>query len=1179
MRAICSLMIVLVTVVPACDGTTPIGTETDVPGGQDLPARWDSVPADGFDDPETASTGDIAGDPGGAGDVPAADIPGTPNCAPGEGCFLDPCSENVQCQIGYCVQHMGEGVCTQTCDTECPAGWSCQQLGSGPDLVFACISAVANLCRPCASGADCKSPGGAEDVCVSYGDEGSFCGATCGEDDDCPWGFSCVDVVTVDGIETTQCLADAGVCPCAGTSVELGLWTPCTLTNDAGTCSGKRICTGEGLSDCDADTPLEEICNGLDDDCDAETDEPMFLDGDWQDLCHDGNECTKDLCAGAEGCSHEVLAGVECKDGNPCTVADHCTDGICGGSPVFCDDENPCTDDSCDEAGGCVFSLNTVDCDDQDPCTVGDECQGGLCAGVEIDCDCTVDADCGLLEDGDACNGVLVCDTGLLPHRCVVDTGTVISCPGPAGGLDPCLQAACDPGSGACSLVPANEGMPCDDGDACSFGAVCTDGACGPGTPLACNDGNPCTDDGCDPGSGCAFTPNIAICDDGNACTDGDQCAGGVCQSDTAVACDDGNPCTKDSCAPGSGCAHTIAAGPCDDGNPCTINDACVNGACQAGPLVACDDSNPCTDDICDGQGLCQHVANQAPCDDGDVCTLGDVCAQGACTHDALEDCGDDNVCTTDSCDPLLGCLHLLNDAQCDDGDICTLGDHCHLGECIPSGDLTCDDGNACTDDGCSPLTGCAFTPNAAPCDDGNACTEDDQCSQGWCLGDVVQSCDDGNLCTTDGCDPAVGCVHVENDAPCDDGNACTVGDACAGGQCASGGGADCDDGNVCTTDTCHVLVGCSHTANAAFCDDGDACTSGDICADTACQPGVPVLCDDADACTNDSCDPENGCVFEPFAPCCGNGVTEPGEECDDGNEDPSDDCGNDCTSGLVVTLKLWGGGGSSGDNSSTLIGGPGGYTTATFKMPQGTVLKILVGEGGKRYGINPTYGGGGAGGNNSSYDGGSGGGGTFVFVTDAAPANNDNLLAIAGGGGGCAGTFGNPNSGGPGGGTTGGDGFAASIQGEVGKGGTQTAGGAAGTSTGGTPGGFYQGGTGNGATSNVGCGGGGGGYYGGGGGAGRSGAGGGGSGFLNEAPPAGFTFLAGSTLGIPSTGAASSKSPPASDDPDYGAQAGMSFNSGTYHGNPGRAVVVIGGQVQVFGYTGNVQTLTVTSP
>ncbi|MFH1531495.1 MAG: hypothetical protein ABIK09_12275 [Pseudomonadota bacterium] len=124
-----------------------------------------------------------------------------------------------------------------------------------------------------------------------------------------------------------------------------------------------------------------------------------------------------------------------------------------------------------------------------------------------------------------------------------------------------------------------------------------------------------------------------------------------------------------------------------------------------------------------------------------------------------------------------------------------------------------------------------------------------------------------------------------------------------------------------------------------------------------------------------------------------------------------------------------------------------------------------------------------------------------------------------------------------------------------------------------------YQGGVGNGTTSNVGCGGGGGGIYGGGGGAGRSGAGGGGSGFLNETPPVGFSVIDGATEGVASTGGASQKSPPGTGEAAYGNQAGMSFNSGSYHGNPGRAVITIAGEQHVFGYTGAIQTFTANSP
>ncbi len=1046
-------------------------------------------------------------------------------CDPGEGCFLDPCQENSDCQSGFCVDHMGEDVCTQICQEECPPGWTCQQMGAGPDLLFACISKVANLCRPCAAGADCKSPGGAEDACLDYGAEGSFCGGGCIDDNDCPWGFSCLTTVTVDGIDVVQCLADAGVCPCTEKSVNLGLWTPCQFANEFGSCEGKRICLDDGLGSCDAPAPVAETCNGVDDECDGETDEPVFVDGEWKDLCDDGNECTKDICLGVDGCTFEVLAGVECKDGNPCTVADLCVAGECGGTEVICDDENPCTDDSCDETGGCIFEDNLAKCDDGNPCTVADECDTGECFGVVIPCDCQTDEDCAALEDGDLCNGTLVCDLSTYPYACQVDPDTVIECPAPTGTDAICLKAWCDMESGDCSLVPDHEGFACADEDACTIGEACLAGACEGGVELSCADNNVCTDDVCDPDQGCLTIPN------------------------------------NDSC---------------NDNDVCTTEDACSMGECLGTGTLDCDDDNPCTEDSCDDLKGCIHVGNQAPCDDGNACTLSDQCSDGKCIAGSALECDDENVCTSDACSPGSGCLHLLNSAPCDDSDVCTTGDYCHLGECISKGQLVCDDGNLCTEDACQSQTGCTHSPNSNDCEDGNACTLDDQCQGGWCLGTGTPDCNDDNSCTADGCDVEIGCLHEFTSEGCDDGDACTTDESCDNGVCGGGDETDCDDDNPCTDDSCVPPTGCIHLPNAASCEDGNECTVSDKCLNAECQPGEVVTCDDGDKCTSDLCDPQSGCVFSAITPCCGNGIPEDGEECDDGDDDDGDGCSSDCKTGVVVEMKLWGAGGSSGDNSNTLIGGPGGFTKATFKVPSGTLLRIIVGEGGKRYGLNKTFGGGGGGGNNSSYDGGSGGGGSLIFIEDTMPAVPGNVLAAAGGGGGCAGTYGNPNSGGPGGGESGGNGYSTSNQSEVGKGGTQNSGGAAGGAAGGTNGAFYQGGTGNGSTSNVGSGGGGGGFYGGGGGAGRSGAGGGGSGHVNQTPPAGFAYISGSTSGVQSSGGASQKSPPGTGDPNYGSQAGMSFNSGSYHGNPGRVVITVDGQTQLFNYTGSVQTLVV---
>jgi hypothetical protein len=632
-----------------------------------------------------------------------------PGCEPGEGCFLDPCSENDECLSGWCVEHMGQKVCSQTCEEECPEGWSCLQVGAGGrDVVFICVSSFPNLCRPCTAAADCEGVSGTEDACVAYEGEGAFCGGSCGVDDACPWGFTCETVTTVNGIELDQCVNDEGICPCTDTSVELGLFTHCAVENEAGLCQGKRVCTEEGLTGCDAPEPADETCNGLDDDCDGDVDEGDLVEGIG--ICDDGNDCTADLCLGAEGCENTLLSEGECIDGDPCTVADHCEEGTCVGNLVICDDGNPCTDDDCDSSGGCLFVDNADLCDDGDPCTVNDQCQEGGCVGTAVPCECQADEDCAALEDGDLCNGTLLCNLDEWPYTCEIVPESVVECDGPAAGPNQiCQQAFCDPDTGQCAVIADHEGNSCDDGDACTIGDQCVAGTCTPGVPAGCDDGNPCTDDTCDPALGCVFTDNVLACEDGSVCT---------------------------------------------------VGDTCLGGGCQPGEVLVCDDANPCTDDACDPEAGCLFVPNQALCDDGVICTLGDHCVEGACVYDALDPCDDGNPCTDNTCDPVQGCLSSNNEAACDDEDVCTTGDHCSQGECVFDGELFCDDFNPCTDDPCDPVQGCFHTLNEAPCDDGDACTAGETCAAGECGVGLPLDCEDGDPCTEETCDMVLGCQH-----------------------------------------------------------------------------------------------------------------------------------------------------------------------------------------------------------------------------------------------------------------------------------------------------------------------------------------------------------------------------------------------------------------------------------
>ncbi len=1042
-----------------------------------------------------------------------------PSCLPGEGCFLDPCDENPDCQSGWCVEHMGDQVCTMPCIEECPDGWSCKAIGTDPDVVWICISRHANLCKPCNAGADCLSVAGSQDACIAYGEEGAFCGGLCTVDADCPWGFSCGETQTVDGVSTKQCVADAGICPCTETSVKLGLWTACVAENEFGVCEGQRICTDAGLSACDAPQPAAESCNGLDDDCDGFTDEPDEVEGSLIHLCDDGNPCTQDKCLGEAGCDHEVLSGTECMDGDPCTVGDHCEEGECVGQFVDCDDGNPCTEDFCNPAGGCAHEDNTEPCDDSDPCTVNDTCSGGSCSGFAVACDCQADADCAALEDGNLCNGTLYCNLDSLPYECQVKPGTEVPCEPVQGEASICIENLCNPLSGACELVPRNDGFACNDGDACTMGDQCAQGECTPGTPLSCNDGNPCTDDSCDPSEGCSFVANELPCNDGDACTTGDTCTAGACLGGPALVCDDGNACNGiESCVPATGC-KTGTPLTCDDGDLCNGTESCdpLTG-CKAGKPLECDDGNICTTDSCDPTKGCVHSNSNEVCDDGNACTEGDQCANGKCQPGAAVVCDDDNLCTTDSCEPKSGCVFKMNQAPCDDGNLCTTGDHCHLGECISSGTLACNDNNLCTDDSCNPKSGCLFVNNDVPCDDGNACTQEDHCAAGWCKAGALLSCNDGNLCTDDLCDPQTGCLFVNNALPCDDANACTLGDLCANGACQPGAETpDCDDDNLCTDDSCNPQSGCVNAPNTVACDDGSACTTDDQCADGQCVPGPALDCDDSNPCTTDGCNAETGCTHLPLpdqTPCGANHICTDGqcvEEVVHGSQSFTF-TGSQQTfvvPGGVSTITVVAYGAQGGVGQKSGAAGKGGRVQANLAVTPGQTLYLNVGGRGKD---SKTYTGGWNGGGTGGPEdcgnyGGGGGGGASDVLTGGTSLTDRILVAGGGGGSGADGNDGSALYGGHGGATIGGNGQpskGAPGCDASGHGGTQSAGGAQGvwacSGCNAQPGTFGNGGNGNTTSGCGGCtggGGGGGGWYGGGGGG--HGGGGGGSSYAGN--------------------------------------------------------------------------------
>ena len=645
----------------------------------------------------------------------AADVPVPPDAAADAGCLAGgnfcPCATNTDCDSGFCVDSGAGKVCTMACTASCPSGWACEAATAGN---FICQQL--NLCRPCATSADCG--GGLKCVTDTRPDgssDGAFCLAACGASPgavSCPAGYTCGTT----GNTANFCVPTAGTCGCWASWATAGASTACNRTSAAGTCAGVRACAVDGaghtvLTDCSAATPVPEMCGDkIDNNCNGLTDEngnqPCTLwypdaDGDgWGGV----PEC---LCATPTGGFVEKSGDCNDHAGAIHPGAAAFCDGVdanCDGKPdatgsaALCDDGDPCTLDGCDPASAaCVHKADVLcadgcsktgaaGCDDANVCTT-DSCAAGQCQHDWIAGCCNLTSDCTSACPTATCSTATHACSYVGPGCCMADSECVTS--------DLCRLGGCL--GGRCAY--ATDGFKVD--------------CCSPGTHADCDDGQYCTVDACATAMAGGWMQCTHVLDAG-------------CNCGAASWCDDGNPCTADACqadlcvhSPIGGCCVTAAD--CNTGSGCAISACAIESFAQAGTCVvmpetatpatapctpaACDDGNPCTIDTCTCGGYCRNSAVAGctlPCD-ATACNFAGDCISAQC--DATGQCVRSNACLSVACGSVF---------DCDDGNPCT-ADLCTVSGCVWKV-LSCDDGNPCTFDACAGgVCGHASVPGCAP--------------------------------------------------------------------------------------------------------------------------------------------------------------------------------------------------------------------------------------------------------------------------------------------------------------------------------------------------------------------------------------------------------------------------------------------------------------------------------